>query len=461
MFCPGDPVPGDTLVTGAVKILCTEDPHLKAQRGANLVHLWRSGAIVVPYDAHNVASNVPDKPARDTTVRILAPGEGPKRGRGGSLSSRQALLHSLVHIESWAVDLSWDIIARFGPACAMPREFFDEFVKVADDEGRHFQALERRLRDIGSSYGAFPAHDGLWESASGTAGDLLARLAVEHCVHEARGLDVVPQTIARFRSGGDPETADLLEKTIYPEEITHCAVGVKWFTYLCKRDLESGHTNEAYRGNNRSVCRETTSAGEVSATGPAGIAAAGREELVGNHATSREGLTKSGGGFVPEVSPDGESVARGLEACTLTERHKCADTCQAEKASSLGPDTSGRPQAPLAPTGDSNSSRESQAGETGSVRAEKNVDGKGSTLQTRILGDETSQVAKGSGDGAVSGGSADVPSEAELRRFVVSKFHEVVRRHFRGPLKPPFNHWARAQAGFDEEWYLPLASPAT
>lgn len=33
---------------------------------------------------------------------------------------------------------------------------------------------------------------------------------------QARGLDVVPQTIARFRSGGDPETADLLEKIIYP-----------------------------------------------------------------------------------------------------------------------------------------------------------------------------------------------------------------------------------------------------
>lgn len=32
----------------------------------------------------------------------------------------------------------------------------------------------------------FPAHDGLWESASKTAGDLLARLAVEHCVHEVR-----------------------------------------------------------------------------------------------------------------------------------------------------------------------------------------------------------------------------------------------------------------------------------
>jgi uncharacterized ferritin-like protein (DUF455 family) len=92
--------------------------------------------------------------SRSFQVRILPPGEGPKRGRGGSLSSRQAILHSLVHIESWAVDLSWDIIARFGPAYSMPREFFDDFVKVAADEGRHFQALETRLRDMGSSYGA-------------------------------------------------------------------------------------------------------------------------------------------------------------------------------------------------------------------------------------------------------------------------------------------------------------------
>ena len=42
-----------------------------------------------------------------------------------------------------------------------------------------------------------PAHDGLWESAAATAHSLPARLAVEACVHEARGLDVLPQTIAR------------------------------------------------------------------------------------------------------------------------------------------------------------------------------------------------------------------------------------------------------------------------
>lgn len=42
----------------------------------------------------------------------------------------------------------------------------------------------------------------------------------------------MPTTISRFRRGGDDKTAELLETVIYPEEITHCAAGVKWFKYL-------------------------------------------------------------------------------------------------------------------------------------------------------------------------------------------------------------------------------------
>jgi uncharacterized ferritin-like protein (DUF455 family) len=40
--------------------------------------------------------------------------------------------HSLVHIELAAVDLSWDIIVRFGsdPGYCLPKEFFDDFVQV-------------------------------------------------------------------------------------------------------------------------------------------------------------------------------------------------------------------------------------------------------------------------------------------------------------------------------------------
>lgn len=59
---------------------------------------------------------------------------------------------------------------------------------------------------------------------------------------QARGLDVLPTTISRFRAGGDEQTAKLLEDVIYPEEITHCAAGVRWFRYLCLRSRNGDPT---------------------------------------------------------------------------------------------------------------------------------------------------------------------------------------------------------------------------
>ncbi len=57
----------------------------------------------------------------------------------------------------------------------------------------------------------------LWEAATTTAYSLPARLAVEHCVHEARGLDVLPSLVHKFRAnGGDEDSAALLERVIYP-----------------------------------------------------------------------------------------------------------------------------------------------------------------------------------------------------------------------------------------------------
>lgn len=117
---------------------------------------------------------------------------------------------------------------------------------------------------------------------------------------------MLPTTISRFRNGGDDDTADLLETVVYPEEITHCAAGVKWFKYLCLRSR------------------------------------------------------------YPALYQD--SLA----------------------------------------------SQESEAGRSETAMEE-----------------ETEEVVK--------------------------KFHAIVRTHFRGPLKPPFNEKARKAAGFGPQWYEPLA----
>ncbi|XP_071734618.1 uncharacterized protein [Rutidosis leptorrhynchoides] len=242
---------GETLVEAALRVLNTADPVEKAKLGDELANKWLQGLISVPYHPSQADFIVPDRPARLTNVKLVSPSLMPKLGKAGSLQSRQAIVHSLVHTESWAIDLSWDIIARFGKQESMPKEFFDDFVRVAQDEGRHFTLLAARLEELGSFYGALPAHDGLWDSAVATSKDLFARLAVEHCVHEARGLDVLPTTISRFRNGGDDQTAELLEKVVYPEEITHCAAGVKWFKYLCSRSKNTSVGNVMENGDDK------------------------------------------------------------------------------------------------------------------------------------------------------------------------------------------------------------------
>jgi uncharacterized ferritin-like protein (DUF455 family) len=106
----------------------------------------------------------------------------------------------------------------------------------------HFELLSARLQELGAAYGDLPAHDGLWEAATATAQDLLARLAIVPLVLEARGLDVTPATVADMERAGDAETAALLDR-IYRDEIGHVAAGMRWFERFAR---EAGHDPQAH-----------------------------------------------------------------------------------------------------------------------------------------------------------------------------------------------------------------------
>jgi uncharacterized ferritin-like protein (DUF455 family) len=133
---------------------------------------------------------------------------------------------------------SWDIIARFGPTHPdLPYAFFSDWARVALDESKHFTLLTKRLAEISSStpYGSLPVRAGLWDSAKVTFHSLRSRLAIIHLVHEARGLDVNPATIEKFRRNGDLDTVALME-IIHMDEVTHVTAGHRWFTWTCKKD---------------------------------------------------------------------------------------------------------------------------------------------------------------------------------------------------------------------------------
>jgi uncharacterized ferritin-like protein (DUF455 family) len=197
---------------------------VKAARAA--MRAWRRGALAHAFDAA-----MPFRPARPERPELLPPRSMPKRGRLGSERGRIAMLHALAHIEYGAIDLAFDMAGRFG--AAFPRAFVDDWIGVGADEALHFALLDRRLKALGSHYGALPAHDGLWEAAADTAGDALARLAVVPMVLEARGLDVTPAILASFERVGDARSAAILGR-IYRDEIRHVAAGTNWFRFGCE-----------------------------------------------------------------------------------------------------------------------------------------------------------------------------------------------------------------------------------
>ena len=218
----------NSLADAARSVLLTPDARDKADQSRAAAETWRQGRLAVA-----ATVSLPDRPARPDRPELTRPGRVKKRKITAAPEGRSALLHALAHIELNAIDLAWDITARFTAYHPdLPRAFYDDWVTVADDEARHFILLQDRLAQLGANYGDFPAHDGLWQASMDTAHDLLARLAVVPMVLEARGLDVTPAMIAKLRAVGDEDSAAALQ-IIHDDEISHVAAGKRWFDWLC------------------------------------------------------------------------------------------------------------------------------------------------------------------------------------------------------------------------------------
>ncbi len=209
----------------ALRALQIRDPRKKCECVERLLEAWRAGGLAVdPRDPPPVRIEVPGRPQRPELVR---PQDLPKRGLH-TLHGRQALLHAVAHIEFNAINLALDAVYRFR---GLPAEYISDWLQVAAEEARHFRLLSERLLRLGSRYGDFPAHNGLWEMAVKTDADPMERMALVPRVLEARGLDVTPGMIQRLEAAGDADSVTVL-RVIQREEVSHVAIGTQWFRHL-------------------------------------------------------------------------------------------------------------------------------------------------------------------------------------------------------------------------------------
>jgi uncharacterized ferritin-like protein (DUF455 family) len=230
------PASGSTdLFAAALEALRLSTPAEKVRATADLRRLWLQGRMELDESTPVIPLPEPGRPPRPL---LVAPREVPRRGLG-SEAGRAALVHAVAHIEFNAINLALDAVYRFR---GLPRAYYDDWLRVADEEARHFTLLSERLRNFGMCYGDLPAHNGLWEMAVKTAGDWLLRMALVPRVLEARGLDVTPGMIERLCQAGDMETVAALE-VILREEVGHVAIGSRWFAEACaQRGLDSAET---------------------------------------------------------------------------------------------------------------------------------------------------------------------------------------------------------------------------
>ncbi|APZ42384.1 ferritin-like domain-containing protein [Acidihalobacter ferrooxydans] len=229
---------GASLFDAALAALQLCDPAEKVGAVARLRRAWLAGEVSLRESAPPISLPTPGRPARPP---LVPPREVPRRGLG-TPEGRAALVHAVAHIEFNAINLALDAVYRFRD---LPRDYYDDWLRVADEEARHFSMLAARLTSLGRAYGDLPAHNGLWEMAVKTADDWLLRMALVPRVLEARGLDVTPGMIERLRRVGDVETVAALE-VILREEVGHVAVGSRWYAQACaQRGLEPEATFRA------------------------------------------------------------------------------------------------------------------------------------------------------------------------------------------------------------------------
>jgi uncharacterized ferritin-like protein (DUF455 family) len=212
----------------ALDTLRLRDPAEKAARARALYESAMAGAARV--DPQAFLPEPDDLPGRPAQPELVAPSSLKRRGMQTE-AGRAVLIHALAHIEFNAINLALDAVWRFP---SMPARFYLDWLKVAAEEAHHFSLLSARLADFGHAYGDFPAHDGLWDMAQRTRGDVLARMALVPRTLEARGLDASPPIRKRLAQAGDHASAQILD-VILRDEIGHVLIGNRWFRHLCER----------------------------------------------------------------------------------------------------------------------------------------------------------------------------------------------------------------------------------
>jgi len=213
-------------------ILETSKPSQKLEKFMQFCELYKAGEIEFE-DSFRVKEF--NKPSYDSICKVVPPQDVPRRKNLTTKDGQVVLLHAIIHIEYSAIDLALDAAYRFRN---LPKEYYDDWLEVADDEVRHYEMLEKLLHELGANYGDIEVHNSLFEASQRTQ-TLVERMAVVPRYLEANGLDATPMILTKLKKLPNNEMIQKIISSlgvILEEEIDHVRKGDVWFNYACAKE---------------------------------------------------------------------------------------------------------------------------------------------------------------------------------------------------------------------------------
>ena len=135
------------LFQSALDCLLECDPERKCQATTALYNAWLQGKVGIDHaEARGREVEIPGRPDKPDLVH---PRELPRRSPGTE-AGKAALIHAIAHIEFNAINLALDAVVRFRH---MPEAYYNDWLKVAAEEAKHFRLLNGRLGKLGYELG--------------------------------------------------------------------------------------------------------------------------------------------------------------------------------------------------------------------------------------------------------------------------------------------------------------------
>lgn len=171
---------------------------------------------------------VPELPGRD--VAVCAIRDLPPKAGLSSWQGQARLLHDLASIELQAMELGFRTLIEYPEA---PDAMRAQLAEVTREEASHLRLCLEGLERLGSKWGEWPVHIGLWQSVA-TTDNLLDRILIVHRFLEGSGLDA-GQVMARRMTGVKNSLVRPVLEVINRDEIKHVNHGSHWFKELCRQ----------------------------------------------------------------------------------------------------------------------------------------------------------------------------------------------------------------------------------